>query len=182
MKPSVCSGNVGAENFLKERKMKNKKVICLLLLCSLFVLTSSGCCSIFSGSTQKITISSTPPGAKVTADNGTSIITPGSIVLERKSKHTLVAELTGHESQQVQLEQRLNNWVWANILIGGLIGLAIDMVSGAINELHPQEVDFNFEDAPDGDASAANTSILYQDMLFRRENAYSLSRKYKTAA
>lgn len=162
--------------------MKDKKVICLLLLCGLVVLTSSGCCSIFSGSTQKIMISSTPPGAKVTADNGTSIITPGSIVLERKSKHTLVAKLSGHEPQQVELGQRLNNWVWANILIGGLIGLAIDIASGSINELDPKDVDFNFEGAPDVDASSANIPILYQDILFRRGNAYSLSRKYKTAA
>lgn len=158
------------------------KTIYLLVWCGLVVLASSGCCSIMSGSTQEIPISSTPPGAVVTADSGTRITTPGSIVLRRKTRHTLVAELPGYPQQQVQLEKKLNNWVWGNILIGGLIGLVIDMVSGSIDELHPKEVHFQFGDATDEDESAANISILYQDMLFRRENAYSLSRKYKIAA
>ncbi len=161
--------------------MKDKKAIFVLLLCSLVVmLTSSGCCSIMSGSTQKISISSTPVGAKVTADNGTSITTPGFIVLERKTKHTLVAEYPGRKTQQVQLEKKLNNWVWGNILIGGIIGIVIDMVSGAIDELQPKEVDFNFEDASGNNTT--NIPILYQDMLLRRYNAYSLSRIYKLAA
>lgn len=160
--------------------MKDKKAIYLLLLCGLVMITSSGCCSIMSGSTQEIAISSTPPGATVTADSGTSITTPGSIVLRRNIRHTLVAELPGYKQQQVQLEKKLNNWVWGNILIGGLIGLVIDMVSGAIDELHPKEVHFQFQDASDD--SATIIPVLYQDMLFRRYNAYRLSRIHKLAA
>lgn len=167
---------------LEERIMKNKATICLLVLCGLVALVSSGCCSIMSGSTQEIPISSTPPGATVTADNGTSITTPGAIVLKRKVKHTLVADLAGYPQQQVQLEKKLNNWVWGNILIGGIIGLVIDMVSGSVDELHPKEVHFQFGDTTDEDTGDANISILYQDMLLRKENAYSLSRKYKIAS
>ena len=117
--------------------MKNKKTTLVLLLCSLVMLTGSGCCTIISGSTQDIPISSTPPGATVTADDGTSITTPGTLVLKRKTAHTLVAEYPGHEQQQKKLKKKLNNWVWGNILFGGIIGLAIDMVSGAVNELKP---------------------------------------------
>ncbi|OHB83061.1 MAG: hypothetical protein A2Z38_04510 [Planctomycetes bacterium RBG_19FT_COMBO_48_8] len=116
----------------------------------------------------------------MTADNGTTITTPGFIVLARKTEHTLVAEYSGHENQQVKLEKKLNNWVWGNILIGGIIGIVIDMVSGSINQLNPKEVHFKFEGT--SDSSATNIPILYQDMLFRRYNAYSLSRIYELAA
>ena len=160
--------------------MKIRKEMFTLIFCSLIMLISSGCCTIMSGSTQSIPVSSTPPGVKVTADTGTSIVTPGSIVLERKKAHTLVAEYAGHETQQQQLKKKLNNWVWGNILIGGIIGLVIDMVSGSIDELHPKEVHFNFEEATT--SSSENIPIVFEGMLFEKRNRHRLSRIYKIAA
>ena len=160
--------------------MKCKETTLVLLLCSLIMLAGSGCSTIMSGSTQEIPISSTPSGAKVTADNGTSITTPGSIVLRRKSAHTLVAEYPGYEQKQQKLEKKLNNWVWGNILIGGIIGLAIDMVSGSVNELKPKEVHFRFGESTE--ESSEEVTILYKDEEFERCNSYRLSRIYKIAA
>lgn len=160
--------------------MGTRKVLLAVAFCGLILLTGSGCATIICGSTQKIPISSTPSGAKVTADTGTSIVTPGSIVLERKSAHTLVAEYPGRGQQQQKLEKKLNNWVWGNILIGGLIGLVIDIVSGSINELQPKEVHFNFEKATT--SSSTNMPIVFEDMLFERCNRHRLSRTYQTAA
>jgi hypothetical protein len=160
--------------------MKRREPIVLVLLCSLLTLSGSGCCTIMSGSTQKIPISSTPSGARVTADNGTSITTPGSIVLERKIRHTLVAEYPGCKEQQQQLQPKLNNWVWANILIGGLIGLVIDIVSGSVNELQPKEVHFRFEET--SGKTSTSSLILYRDILFETGNDYRLLRIYKSAA
>jgi hypothetical protein len=160
--------------------MKDKKTTLVLLLCSLVMLTGSGCSTIMSGSTQEIPISSTPSGAKVTADNGTSIVTPGSIVLKRKTAHTLVAEYPGYDQKQQKLEKKLNNWVWGNILIGGIIGLVIDMVSGAVNELKPKEVHFRFGEP--AEESSGEVSILYREDAFEKCIDYRLSRIYKIAA
>lgn len=160
--------------------MKGNKTIYLLLLCSLVVLSGSGCATIISGSEQIIPVTSTPSGATVTADGDTTITTPGEFTLERKKTHTLVAEYPRRGKQEVQLEKKLNNWVWGNILIGGIIGLVIDVVSGAIDELHPKEVHFDFEGG--SNESAANISILNQEAMIRRCNAYGLSKIYKKAA
>ncbi len=160
--------------------MKRKEAIVVLLLCSVLMLSGSGCCTIMSGSTQKIPISSTPAGARITADTGTSITTPGSIVLERKTAHTLVAEYPGSKQQQQQLQPKLNNWVWGNILIGGVIGLVIDIVSGSVNELQPKEVHFRFEEPPS--KGSATILIRYKDILFERCNGYRPWRIYKFAA
>jgi len=166
--------------------MKGKETTLVLLLCSLVMLTGSGCCSIISGNKQKIPISSNPPGAKVTADNGTSIVTPGTLTLSTKIPHTLVAEYPGHEKQQQKLVKKLNNWIFLNILIDfGIISIPIDLISGAANELKPKEINFNFEEATEDTGSEENpekVSILYREDEFEKCVDYWLSRIYKIAA
>lgn len=152
----------------------------VVAFCGLIMLTGSGCATIICGGTQKVPITSTPSGATVTADSGPSVRTPGSLVLTRKKAHTLVAEYPGREPQTQQLKKGLNNWVWGNILIGGLIGLVIDIVSGSINELKPTKVHFNFEGA--ATSSSTNMPIMYEDMLRESCNRHRLSRTCRIAA
>ena len=92
----------------------------------------------------------------------------------------MVAEYPGCKQQQQQLQPKLNNWVWGNILIGVLIGLAIDIVSGSVNELQPKEVHFRFGEPPS--KGSANILIPYKDILFERCNGYRPWRIYKFAA
>ena len=71
----------------------------------------------------------------------------------------------------------MNNCVWGNILIGGIIGLVIDMSNGSVNELQPKDVHFNFE-KPVSDSSE-KIPILYEYMLFERYNYNRFLYKYK---
>ena len=141
--------------------MRNKKLMLVTLLCGLVILASSGCSTIMSGTTQSINISSTPSGAKVTADDGTSITTPGSITFKRKTDHTLVAEYPGYPQKQLQLKRKLNGWIWGNILFGGIIGIVIDSSNGAINELRPKKVHFDFEKPVSDSSLNINTTSYY---------------------
>ena len=110
------------------------------------VMTVSGCATIMSGNKQKIPVTSRPAGATVTCDNGTMIITPGSVILSTKEVHTLVATLPGYEPQQKALFKKLNNWVFADILWDfGIITIPIDLISGAACELQPKEVRFSLK-------------------------------------
>ena len=143
--------------------MRSSRTVLIVLMCISIMLSTSGCATIMSGSKQEIPVNSEPPGAKVTADDGTSIITPGKLVLERKNSHTLVAEYADYETQQQVLKPKLNNWVWGNILIGGIIGLVIDIVSGSVNELKPKEVQFNFGQTPE--ESSEEVSMLDSGMV-----------------
>lgn len=141
--------------------------ILAVLLC--FAVVLSGCCTIMSGSTQRVKVSSEPSGAKVAADDGTTIVTPGAFTLVRKETHTLVAELPGYEPQTQQFVKKLNNWIFANILIDfGIISVPIDFLTGSADELHPKEVHFNFKGASKTGASAI--PFPYKEMLVEREN------------
>ena len=115
----------------------------IVLLCTLIV-PLTGCGSIMTGKYQVVPVTSEPPGAKVRADFDATILTPGKLHLIRNKEHTLLAEYPSHEPQQIKLHNKAQGWVWGNILLGGVIGLAIDCASGASDELIPKEVHFNF--------------------------------------
>lgn len=119
-----------------------KKILLHLFFCASIIC--SGCATIMTGKYQSIHVTSEPQGAKVRADTGESIITPGKFHLIRNEEHTLVAEYQDYEPQQIRLHNKAQGWVWGNILLGGGIGLIVDCVSGASDELIPKEVHFNF--------------------------------------
>ena len=110
----------------------------------LLAVLASGCATVMTGKYQSIPVTSEPPGAKVRADTGEIIMTPGKFHLIRNEGHTLMAEYPGREPQQIRLHNKAQGWVWGNILLGGVVGLVVDCVSGASDELIPKEVHFNF--------------------------------------
>ena len=110
-------------------------------------ILACGCCTIATGKYQNIEVTSEPPGAKVRADNGTSITTPGKFKLARNQNCTLVAEYPGAEPQRTELKHGLQGWFWGNILLISPTGCAIDIASGASDELIPCKVHFDFTSA-----------------------------------
>lgn len=122
--------------------MRIGKICLCLLLCA--SLSTGGCGTIMTGKYQSVPVTSEPQGAKVRADTGEIIMTPGKFHLLRNESHILVAEYPGYGPQEVRLHNKAQGWVWGNILLGGIIGLIIDCVSGSSDELVPKEAHFNF--------------------------------------
>lgn len=120
----------------------------------------SGCATIATGKYQNVHVTSEPPGAKVRADNGMSITTPGSFDLLRIQNHTLVAEYPGAEPQQKEIKHGVQGWFWGNILLGGIIGGVVDVASGSCDKLFPAEVHFDFTSTG---VAAANRKRTYLD-------------------
>ena len=52
-----------------------------------------------------------------------------------------MVEKEGYEPVTVVLKKGLNGWVWGNILVGGIIGLIIDVATGATSKFVPSEVE-----------------------------------------
>jgi hypothetical protein len=133
---------------MKEKKMEtNYRRFSLVLLAVTtlgLIISLTGCATIITGKYQEIPVTSDPSGAKVRADTGETIITPGKFHLIRNESHILIAEYPGYDSQQVALHNKAQGWVWGNIIAGGLIGLVVDCSSGSSDELIPKEVHFNF--------------------------------------
>lgn len=112
-----------------------KKFI-LLIGIGIIPLILTSCATILSGTSQSITIDSNPKGAQVYIDGVKYGKTPTTISIKKPGLNEKYAELRleGYESRTIILSKSLDGTTFLNILIGGIIGLGVDMASGAINK------------------------------------------------
>jgi len=99
-----------------------------------------GCGTIIHGSTQDVSISSTPAGAEVSIDGADVGETPLTQSLDRGSQHTIKLSLDGYESESIMVNKSASGWVAGNIIFGGLIGLAVDAATGGMYKLDPTDI------------------------------------------
>jgi len=105
-----------------------------------------GCCSIMCGDTQKVPVSTNPPGIMVGDETGQMIITPGVLVLKRSENHIITAMYPDGESQTVALKPSLNGWLWADFFWDfGIITGTVDLATGSAWTLKPKTIQFNRE-------------------------------------
>lgn len=109
-------------------------------VCAVF---TAGCATMINGSNQMIHVNTAPPAARVSVQpGGTSADTPADLRLKRsKSGYLLRIEKGGFRTEEIRIGSTTSEWVVANIIIGGLIGLAIDYGSGAAYDLTPSAID-----------------------------------------
>jgi hypothetical protein len=115
---------------------------------AVFALLSlgTGCATVIHGTKQKVRVTSQPPGATVTVlPEGDTFVTPGEVKVARKQTHTLVFELACHAPATAYLDRRMSQAVHGNIILGGLIGLLVDIDSGGAFKLVPSPVDVALE-------------------------------------
>jgi len=124
-------------NFISQYNLKSLSFIALLILECVCVFS---CGTIMHGTTQEIGINSQPSGASVLIDNENYGNTPIVANLSRKSNHVIQINLNGYEPYKTTLTKSVSSWVLGNILFGGLIGLAVDAVSGGIYKLTPEQI------------------------------------------
>jgi hypothetical protein len=107
-------------------------------------LLAGACATIIDGTKQDILVE-TPnvPAARCTLSNEsgswTVPSTPGSVEVKRTKENLQVACAANGATGEAELKSGLNNWVFGNILAGGVIGLGVDMGSGGWNE-YPESV------------------------------------------
>lgn len=123
-----------------------------LFLAGLAALVLSGCASIFSGTTQEVTIRSTP-GAKYAVTNSFSQrVTSGTVGEDATARMELARGASyfsphayrvalskpGYRPASVAVEPGVNPWYFGNIALGGFIGMVIvDPLTGAMFRLVP---------------------------------------------
>ncbi len=108
--------------------------------CAITVLSLSGCATIMHGTHQDVGISSMPTGASVSIDDETQGVTPVVAKIKRKGNHVVKIQMTGYLPFETTLTHSVSGWVWGNVAFGGLIGLAVDAISGGIYKLTPEQV------------------------------------------
>ena len=116
--------------------MKKSIITCSLAL----TLLLSSCATIMSGSKQNVKFASNPSSATIFIDEVEVGKTPFEMKLARKSEHQVMIKLEGYQTYQTTLTKKFNGWFVGNILIGGLIGIIIDPITGAMYNLTPKEI------------------------------------------
>jgi len=117
-----------------------KKIISLVTAIA-FLFLVGGCCTIISGRNQSLPVVTNPSGARVIID-GIQQQSPCTLVLDRKHLvYQVRVEKDGYEPTEITLRKGVNGWIWGNVLLGGIIGLIIDIATGSINKFTPTELE-----------------------------------------
>jgi hypothetical protein len=124
------------------------------------VVCLSGCASVVRGTTEKVVINSTPPDATIRTSLGHSCPTsPCTVEVSRKSEFTAYAEKTGYKPGSHYLGTKMSGegaaGLAGNILIGGVIGVGVDAVSGATLDHFPNPAHITLEPVDSPNESTA---------------------------
>lgn len=125
--------------------MNKKFFLTGIIAAGMLMLFLSGCATIIKGTSQDISIQSNPSNAKVVvkATGGVEVfsgMTPATAKLSKKKEYTVTVSLDGYKDGTVMVSQGFEAWTIGNILCGGIIGLIIDAVDGAIWKLEPDQI------------------------------------------
>src|SRR5205823_5009562 len=112
-------------------------------------LAGQGCATVVAGGggDQRIKITSDPPGAAVTVDGQPHGATPTTVPLSRDTEHKVVLAAAGYEPAELTVRRYLNPWLLGNVVFGGFLGLAVDVVSNSTHTLVPNELDVTLRPA-----------------------------------
>ena len=103
------------------------------------LLFFTGCATIVGGTSQVVAVDSTPSGATCEASrNGLRLhsgVTPMSFPID-KSYHAITISCVDALNRRATMIDKpgADPWVLGNVLIGGLIGVSIDLITGSINK------------------------------------------------
>lgn len=115
------------------------------LVATLAILTATSCATIISGTKQTVKFASTPSDAQIFIDEVEVGKTPFETKLERKREYNVMIKLEGYKTYETKLTKKFNAWYLGNIIFGGIIGIVIDPITGAIYNLSPKNINAQME-------------------------------------
>ena len=112
-------------------------------------LTLSGCASVVRGVNEDVTIQVTPANAEIRTSAGHACTGPCVINVPRKKEFTVTASAPGYQTEVIDVDTRFSGkgaaGIAGNVIVGGVIGVGVDAVSGATLDHFPNPVIFNLE-------------------------------------
>ncbi|MFC1462041.1 PEGA domain-containing protein [Verrucomicrobiota bacterium] len=111
----------------------------VLIVVAVVALFGSGCASILSTSRQKLKISTTPPGAKISINGKTKGVTPAVVKVKRADMQKITMVAAGYDTHEVVLDQYMNWLTWGNVIF--FPGIFVDMGTGAAVKHVPSTID-----------------------------------------
>lgn len=116
-----------------------------LTLAALALLITAGCATITRGKQDALEINTEPSGAQVQTSNGFSCAsTPCALKMDRRSDLVVNITKKGCRPVAVNVTHKTADsgaaGIAGNVLVGGIIGLAVDASTGASQDLVPNPV------------------------------------------
>jgi len=116
-------------------------------------LSLGACATVTRGSDEAWTVQTNPTGATVRTSNGYGCAqTPCTFEIPRKAQFTVDITKPGYKPWRGQVINRVSGPGGAalagNVIIGGLIGVAVDANTGAMLDLEPNPLVVTLEPAP----------------------------------
>lgn len=129
----------------------------LYAIASMFMFSS--CATIITGTTSKVTIDgdvNEPVTITTSFQTYEDVELPQVVKISRKAidGQRIQIESEHYKFKDVVLRKSINGWAWGNILIGGLIGLGIDLGTNAVSK--PAIDSFNIKPIPKENKEAPN--------------------------
>ena len=127
----------------------------LIQRASLLALTAllPACATIVEGSSQEVTVETTPPGASCSFDRkgqqlGTVSPTPGSLKLDKsKNDLSVTCSKPGYTTATTTQTPKFVGTTFGNLLLGGAVGAIVDASTGA-NYTYPNQVKLDLAPVP----------------------------------
>jgi hypothetical protein len=119
------------------------RILCVAAICAAL----GGCASVSRGTTETISVATTPSGAEATVSGleaPTICTTPCAFVAKRNADITVTIAKEGYETQVVPLTKDIPTTGAAgfagNLLLGGVVGMGVDAATGAALDHKPNPV------------------------------------------
>ena len=126
--------------------MKQYKSFISTLLLIAFFCTSS-CATIFKGSSADVRVNSTPSNADIYINGIDKGQTPSTLSLSRDNDYVLTFKKDGYEDVKLEVNKKFDGatTILGNLVSFFLLGVVVDVASGAAYSLEPADVSANME-------------------------------------
>lgn len=101
-----------------------------IFLFAILPFLMGSCATIVSGHKQMVSFSSGPSEAKIIIDGKEIGTTPLTTKVKRTAR-VIKFRKEGYTDAEYVMNRRFNGWFIGNILIGGPIGMIVDLINGA---------------------------------------------------
>ena len=120
------------------------------VLLTLGCVSLSACATVVRGPSTDWHVATSPPGAAVrTSDGLTCSPTPCTLHVSRKAKFTATITKPGYNPETVYVSHDVTlggGIAFAgNLVLGGLIGMTVDYVTGSAEDPYPRQLDLNLK-------------------------------------
>ena len=120
-----------------------------------------GCATITRGTTEAWSVQTEPVGANIKLSSGEQCKTPCTLQKKRKDPFQVMITLDGYQEVDTQIVSSVKGagaaGMAGNVLIGGIIGIGVDMATGAGKDLVPNPLVVKMAPAGSGQAAVINT-------------------------